>query len=290
MRNTFLAGLLTALGLAAGEWPQTLYAYRGATPVLDGILSAGEWDDATAFSGVQAWTPQFSPVTSASDLALRGWVKHDGRRLYFAFEITDDKLYGIDTDRWLPEENPKAHELSRDGFPWFGDEMELLINASNEWNGDEGARGNGTSWQMVVNLTKSRLGGVGVGGLLEGEPRRLQAAWDTYQKWIREGAQQAAVRAKPGGRGYVIEWAVSFNPCLEVEPGRFYEPSMGNRQMGLNIALGDLDEKKKGEGNRFHFHHEQWWAGEKDKRTQMRQWGLLWLMAGPQGQPARRRQ
>ena len=35
--------------------------------------------------------------------------------------------------------------------------------------------------------------------------------------------------------------------------------------MGLNIALGDLDEKEKGAGNFGNFHHEDWWAGVKDK-------------------------
>ncbi|MBI3696864.1 MAG: hypothetical protein HY238_18760 [Acidobacteria bacterium] len=282
-------GLTLAVVAWAGDSPQTLYAYRGSTPTLDGVLSPGEWGDATAFSGVKEWTPQFSPVKNDADLSLKGYVKHDGRRLYFAFDITDDVLYGLDTPRWLPEENPKAHELTREGFPWFGDEMEILLNASNEWKGNEGARGDGTSWQMVVNLTKSRLGGVGVGGLLEGEPRRLEPAWNTYQKWIREGAQQAAVRKKPGGKRYIIEWAISFNPCLEVEPGKFYEPSMGNRAMGLNIALGDLDEKEKGESNQFHFYHEQWFAGKKNTRTHMREWGTLWLMAGPPGLPPRRR-
>jgi SSS family solute:Na+ symporter len=272
--------LLLALPLGAGESPQTLRAWRGSTPKLDGVLSPGEWNDATTFTGVREWTPQFSPVTSDTDLALRGWVKHDGRRLYFAFDITDDVLYAIDIPRWLPDENPLAHELSQKGFPWFGDEMEILLNASNEWSGNEGARGNGTSWQMVVNLTKSRLGGVGVGGLLEGEPRRLQSAWDTYQKWILERSQEAAIKRKPGGKGYVLEWAINFNPCLEVTPGRFYEPSLGERPMGLNIALGDLDEKEKGAGNGFHFYHEQWLAGHKNTRAQMREWGTLWLMPG----------
>ena len=44
---------------------------------------------------------------------------------------------------------------------------------------------------MVCNLTKSRKGGVGKGGLLEGEPRKDQKAWDTYQKWIMTGVMGA---------------------------------------------------------------------------------------------------
>jgi SSS family solute:Na+ symporter len=205
-------------------------------------------------------------------------VKHDGTRLYFAFEITDDVLYGIDTPRWLPDNNPRAHELTQQGFPWFGDEMELLINATNRWTGDESAAGNGASWQMVCNLTKSRLGGIGAGGLLEGEPRRSPEAWNTYRRWIETGAQQCAAKRRKGG--YVIEWSVAFNPCLEIEPGRFYDPAMGDRAMGLNIALGDLDRKETGAGNFGNFHHEDWWAGAKDVRTQLRQWGTLWIRAG----------
>jgi hypothetical protein len=30
--------------------------------------------------------------------------------------------------------------------------MELLINATNQWIGNDGAAGNGSSWQMVCNL------------------------------------------------------------------------------------------------------------------------------------------
>ncbi len=246
--------------------------------MLDGILTPGEWDDATVFDGVAGWTPQFSPTTDPKDLSVRGYVKHDAKRLYFAFDVTDDVLYGIDTPRWLPDNNPKAHELTREGWPWFGDEMELLINASNRWTADENAAGDGSSWQMVCNLTKSRKGGIGKGGLLEGEPRTSEAAWNTYQKWILSGAQEAVARVKPGGKGYVIEWAVNFDLCLEVEPGKFYSPSMGNRAMGLNIALGDLDEKARGAGNFGNFHHEDWFAGVKDLRTNLRQFGTLWMM------------
>jgi SSS family solute:Na+ symporter len=268
----------TALG---GDFPRKLEAFRGSTPVLDGKISPGEWDDATEFSGVADWIPEFTRTTDPKDLSLHGYVKHDGQRLYFAFDVTDDVLYGIDTPRWLPDENAHAHELSRRGYPWFGDEMELLINAANRWKGNEEAAGNGSSWQMVCNLTKSRKGGIGTGGLLEGEPRTSAKAWRTYQRWILTGAQEAVAKPKPGGKGYIIEWAVSFNPCLEVEPGKFYAVEMGDRPMGLNIALGDLDEKEKGAGNFGNFHHEDWFAGAKDIRTQLRQWGTLWIRTGP---------
>ena len=276
----FLTIAILAIPLGAGEFPRSLDAYRGTSPTLDGVIAPGEWDDATRFTGVLHWSHTFSPTTDPKDLTLVGYVKHDGKRLYFAFDITDDVLYGIDTPRWLPPENPNAHELSRRGYPWFGDEMELLINAANHWTGHEEAAGDGSSWQMVCNLTKSRKGGIGKGGLLEGEPRSKLSAWNTYQAWILSGAQQAVAKPKPGGKGYVIEWAVSFNPCLEVEPGKFYSTSMGDRPMGLNIAVGDLDTPDRGQGNFGNFHHEEWFAGDPQRRTELREWGTLWLRTG----------
>jgi len=259
----------------------TLTAFLGSTPTPDGVISPGEYRDATPIEGVANWIPQFSPTTDAKDLSLKGWVKHDGKRLYFAFEITDDVLYGIDTPRWLPGNNAKAHELTREGWPWFGDEMEILINSTGKWVGEESAEGSGRSWQMVCNLTKSRLGGIGTGGLMEGEPRRSESAWNTYAQWIRTGAQTCAAKRRPAGqKGYVIEWSVAFDPCVEIEPGKFWSPALGAREVGLNLALGDLDEMERGAGNFGNFHHEDWWAGAKDVRTQLRHFGTLRLMPG----------
>jgi SSS family solute:Na+ symporter len=279
MRNLCWYAVLVSACLAwAGESPRELKAYPGSAPAIDGVISPGEWDDSTRFTGVKEWTHTFSPTTDDQDLSLVGYVKHDQEWLYFGFEITDDVLYGMDIPRWLPKEFPKAHELTREGFPWFGDEMELLIGADNKWGEKENAAGDGASWQMVCNLTKSRLGGVGVGGLLEGEPRSQESAWNTYQKWIIEGAQRAAAKVKPGGHGYVIEWAVRFNPCLEMAPGKFYSADSPDTPMGLNIALGDLDEPERGVGNFASFHHEDWFAGGPQTRCLRKDWGTLWMM------------
>jgi solute:Na+ symporter, SSS family len=255
-----------------------LASFFGTSPTIDGELAKDEWSDAAEFSGVRDWVPEFSPVTNDADLSLRGWVKHDREWLYFAFDITDDMLYGIDTERWLPKENSKAHELTREAFPWFGDEMEILLNAPNTWQSDESVDGSGASWQMVCNLTKSRLKGIGIGGLLEGEPRSDLKAWNTYRKWIESGAQKAAAKKKPDGRGYIIEWAIRFNPCVEISPGKFYRPDSGEVTVGLNIALGDLDHATQGKGNFGNFHHEQWWAGAPHTRTQKNNFGTLKLM------------
>jgi SSS family solute:Na+ symporter len=271
-----VVALLAPLQMAARDKSPVLISYYGKTPVLDGILTPGEWNDATQFRGVKDWWPVFHPVTDASDLSMKGYVKHDDRFLYFAVDVTDNLLYGIDTDRYLPASHPKAHELTREGFPWLGDEMEILIHASNTPPPKE-VEGNASSWQMVCNLTKSRPGGVGVGGILEGEPRAKLSAWETYQKWIETGAQQCAAKPKPDGHGYILEWAIRFNPCLELTPGRFYSPKTGKSVMRVKIVLGDMDRKQDGSGNPFNFRHEQWYA-PAGVPGEPRGWGYLQLM------------
>lgn len=278
-RTRWTVALLFACAAWGADEQKSLDAFPGKAPAIDGVLSPGEWDDATAFEGVAGWQPQFLPVERRGDLSLRGFVKHDATRLYFAFDVTDDVLYGIDTPRWLPAKFPKAHDLTREGFPWFGDEIEILLNARNRSTGDEDAAGNGASWQMVCNVTKSRRGGIGAGGLLEGEPRRDPRAWDTYAAWIRSGALECAAKPKPGGKGYVIEWAIRFDPCVEVEPGVFYSPAMGDRPVGLNILIGDLDRDEFQRENPYGFHHENSWSGSKNTRTHLREFGTLWLRA-----------
>lgn len=278
-----LAALLAApaaVGSAQEPVRPELVSYFGRAPKVDGVLAPGEWADATQFRGARDWVPSFSPVTDDADLTLRGFVKHDATWLYFGFEVGDDVLYGIDTPRWLPPENPKAHDLSPVGFPWFGDEIELLIDARHAWSGDEIVSGDGSSWQMVVNLTKSRKRGVGLGkgGLLEGEPRNKPEVFATYRRWIDSGAQKAVARKRPGGKGYVIEWAVKWNPCVELAPGKFYAPAQGEVTIGINIALGDLDRPEAGAGNFGGFHHEQWLAGTPHTRAQKNNFGTLKLM------------
>jgi len=270
----------------AGAWPKQVRVYRGSGPVIDGVLSAGEYDDATRLDDFSTWTPQFNYVERRADLDATIWVKHDGRDLYFAFDVSDDTIYGSDIEPWLPDENPAAHALTKEGWPWFGDGIEILLNASYRWNtiDNQGAWGDGTSWQMVASAHKSRLGGLGQGGLLEGEPRNRERAWNNYTPWIENGAMQAAVRLKDKateGSGYIIEWKISADPCLEIRPGEFWSPELGEWKMGLNLAVGDLDEKADGAGNMGNFHHENWWTGERDKRTWLKQWGTMIFVPGP---------
>ena len=198
--------LLAGLAAAGSEPPpahprynRTLKAWRGSTPHIDGVLSPGEWDDGfeivTVFAGTPStmqWAAEFSEVTDPADLSMHGWLKHDDKALYLGFQITDDLLHGVQTAHWAPPANPQVDALNQSGWPWFGDEMEILLNAagppdecapsdpSRPHSGGLEVVGNETEWQMVLNLAKSRLGGVGVGGLLEGEPRDSLSAWNNY--------------------------------------------------------------------------------------------------------------
>ena len=266
----------------SGEWPKELHAYLGSTPELDGILSPGEYDDAESFLGTDGWNGDAEPVIDSSDLSMIGWVKHDGENLYFAFDVVDDVLYGFDIERWVPDLNPNVHELTQEGWPWFGDSVEIMMNARYIWSSEnyENCEGNGHSWQMVASTHKSRAGGIGTGGMLEGEPRSSDAAWSTYQEWLLIGAMEAAVRIKSPdeGKGYIIEWMIKTDPCLEVSAGEFWHPGMGEVRMGMNIELQDVDEEEKGEGYFANMHHIEFWAGESGKKTWLKSWGTLILV------------
>ncbi len=278
------AALLSSLPVEyahAGAWPKEVRVYQGSIPQLDGVIAPGEYDDASQLDDFSAWTPQFFEVQSREDLYAKVWLKHDGQALYVAWDVTDDVLYGFDIPRHLPAGNANAHALTREGLPWYGDGVELLVNASYEWTpeANEIAAGTGASFMMVASNHKSQLGGLGVGGLMLGEPRSSDIAMENYERWTRNGDMEAVVRQKDKateGSGYVIEWRVNADPCLEVRPGQFWSPDMGEVPMGLNITVADLDEESIGG-----FHHEDWWAGERDARIRLWQFGTMVMVPGP---------
>lgn len=284
----------------AQSQPRELSSFLGSTPELDGILRPGEWVDAQSWQGIDDWMAEFLPLPNTTgsapvDLNATIWVKHDSSRLYFAFEIMDDRLFRYDEPAWLPSGNPSADNLTQAGWPWFGDEIEVLLNPSNTWSAlNQTINGTGLSWQMVVNTGKSRLGGQGQGGLLEGEPRSSDAAWETYNAWILSGAMTAAVGVYRSGSGqsggrYVVEWGISFNPCLQLgttpqgQPVYYDTAAFPSQRVpiGLNIAVGDVDSEEASDGNPYGLRHEMWWNGTKADRTNLCQFGTLWLEPGP---------
>ena len=306
-----LAGLAAAASVPSPPPPsqprynRTLKAWRGSTPTIDGVLSPGEWEDGfelvTPFAGspkTMQWASEFSEVTDPSDLSLQGWMKHDDKALYLGFNITDDLLHGVQTAHWAPPANPQVDALNQSGWPWFGDEMEILLNAagppdecapsdpSKPHDGGIEVVGNETEWQMVLNLAKSRLGGVGVGGLLEGEPRDSLSAWNNYGSWIKSGKMRGAAKVakqSTGANVWVAEWEISFE-LMQIEPGKPYSADMPDQTMSINIALGDVDTPQEGAGygkkNAYGIRHEQWPCGNKAGRTHLCQFCTFLMMHG----------
>ena len=280
----FLIVLLNSLLLAAGNVPKELTVYKGKTPVLDGIIAPGEYDDATVFGGTSDWFHFSGDKPEFPDLNVKAWVKHDEKNLYFAFDVTDDVIYGVDIPRWLPDQNQKVHKFTPDhGWPWFGDGLEIFMCPRNniEISKVDGKNG----WVVACSTHKSFFDKLGKGGLIDGEPKN-DAAWNIYRQWIKSGAMKAAVHIKAGaeGKGYTIEWKIAFNPCLEVAEGKFWKPAMGVVKMGLNFEFQDLDEKDKGAGNFANMHHIEVWDAETNGNGYSRVWGTM--IMNPNAKPA----
>ncbi len=200
----FLVFIITAsTAVDGGLWPKKVFVYRGSTPTLDGVIGQDEYADAVALDDFSGWTPQFSPVARSADLDATVWIKHDGRDFYFAFDVTDDLIYGTDTERWLPDGNSDAHSLTPQGWPWLGDGVELLLNAAYRWNTIDGqiAWGDGSSWQMVASTHKSRMGGLDRGGLLAGEPRNRDHAWTKLYRLDRKRRHEGVCPPQRPGNG-----------------------------------------------------------------------------------------
>lgn len=274
----FYSIFLLSIKAYAGIYPDTITVYKGSTPVLDGYITDGEYNDAVKIAGVKGWKSDTPPACENSkDLSVVLYVKHDGNSLYFAFDITDDVLYGFDTERWLPNDNPDANKLHiKKGWPFWGDGIELMMNSTYKWNDKSRCVGDGRSWQFCCSTNKSVLGGLGVGGLSSGLPLTNEV-WERYENWIKNGDMEAAVRLKDKdeGRGYIIEWRINPNPCMMVNQKNSIDLSK-EVKVGFNVEIQDLDEKEKGDGNWANMHHIDYWTRvDPNSKTDLKSFGTL---------------
>jgi hypothetical protein len=96
----------------------------GTTPVVDGNIEAGEWNDALSIS------------LSGGNF----WVKHDGTRVFFAVKINDNTFHSNDNFTFCFDPNN-----SKDSAPQSDDFASHIRRepSSEEW------RGNGSTWDIV---------------------------------------------------------------------------------------------------------------------------------------------
>ena len=77
------------------------------------------------------------------------------------------------------------------------------------------------------------------------------AAWRTYRRWIERGLLRCATRPRAertgGARGFGVELAIDFSLLLLAATGRPYSPSLPDTELGVNIALGDVDQPARGD-------------------------------------------
>ena len=74
----------------------------------------------------------------------------------------------------------------------------------------------------------------------------------------------------------VMEWKISFE-LLEMAPGRPYSASDAETAVGINIGIGDVDQRTDASGC-CGFHHQQWLSGGQGRETHPSEFGTLLLM------------
>ncbi len=134
---------------------------------------------------------------------------------------------------------------------------------------------------MVCSSHKSYLNRLKAGGLVEGNPRNA-AAWGTYERWIKDSAMVAAVNVIQDSfhHGYIIEWKISANPCLQLTENDYWKPSRGAVSMKFDIEVQDLDVPGNDMGNIHKYHHIELWSGSNKDKDLISKWGNLVLLPG----------
>ncbi len=269
-----------------------LICWKGGTPEFDGRISANEYEDGAHFTWSREWIEAMqAEIGSPEDLSFSGWIKHDGERLYIALEVTDDILYGIETDRWLPSRAPDAHVIGERerGWPWFGDMVEILLYGRMLDLGTPIAdvTGDGRGIQIIFNLTKSLEGGVGVPGMLPHGPGRTVENWENNRRWILDDIIETRTSIDQPNNSYVIEVGIRLNGGIEIGDGRYWAMGDPDTPIGFNLAVGDVDRFENSPDGLLH--HETWWAGKTirdEAGARSKLWGVL-VMTSEQMPPVR---
>jgi len=155
---------------------ETVVAVYGTTPTVNGIISAGEWDDAS--------TVTFT-VTDGATCTV--YVKQDGSHLYVAFDILDATGDNLDLSEVYLDvehdggENPRTDDLlfkvRRDGVIKEGYVVSggWVLRDPDGWTA---ARlwHTGTGWQTEYSIPYSKI------GVTAGEEKTLGVMFKTYDQ------------------------------------------------------------------------------------------------------------
>ncbi len=277
--------VIEAATKANAKLSRSMIAWQGDTPSFDGRVSNKEYSDASHFSWNEEWIEaMLQEIESKEDLYFEGWVKHVGEHLYLAFDIVDDILYGIETERWLPPQDPHAHvtgERER-GRPWFGDMIEILLYTRlmdlQVPIGD--VTGDGRAIQIIYNLTKSFEGGIGTPGMLPHGPGRSVENFENNKRWILEDIIETKTHRIDAENRYQVEVRIRLDGGMEIGKNKFWSPDDPDSLIGFNLSIGDVDGRDKSPDGLLY--HETWWAGKltnEDPETRVKFWGLLLLTA-----------
>lgn len=263
--------------------PVNMVAWQGSSPSFDGRVEAEEYADASHYTWTEDWIESMpQEIESKEDLYFEGWVKHDGEYLYLAFDIVDDLFYGIETDRWLPPQDPHAHVIGERerGRPWFGDMIEILLYTQlmDLQVPVYDVTGDGRGIQIIYNLTKSLEGGVGVPGMLPHGPGRTVENFENNKRWILEDIIETRTQRLDSENRYTVEVRIRLEGGMEIQDGVFWSVDQPDTVIGFNLSIGDVDGQDKSPDGRLH--HETWWAGkwtQGDPNKRVKYWGLLIL-------------
>lgn len=261
----------------------TIEVPSGEPPAIDGEVASEEWDDALVVREADdpwdydAMAEEADPQYGAEDLACEVRMKHDGDKLYVLVIVVDDVIYNVDTEEWSPTDAPGRSspywdsDSGRQDWGWWGDSFELAICANMDgecdhfpFTGPCDPEKPGEAWKIQGNASYSRLM---VGEELEEWKDNERVEWD--------------MELTEDPRGYVQEWSIALNPCLDTGQGDYYQPG-SEREMGLQIMILDNDRRKDGEGNWSSIHHQAVWsyAGSGSKKDR-ENWGRLILEEAP---------
>lgn len=265
-----------------GWIPPEIHCPAGQAPMLDGRVAAEEWSDALIVRRVNDPWPHDTQVQKlnvtypAADLGCAIHIKHDAKHLYVLAEVTDDLIYKLDSEEWIPGKfadrgrpawkSPPGQE----DWGYWGDcfEIGLCANIAGPYKflpitGASDPAKPGECWKIQGNISYGRI-----------------MAGDAMQPWVASGALRCAMQRREDPKGYVQEWAIALDPCLTVGDGTCVRPG-AEQPIGMQLILVDVDTPESASG---HLHplinHQGVWPynGRGPKKSRVN-WAKLFLEA-----------